>query len=310
MGIILRYKYPLALVFAGACLVGAVFLTKLYFEERERQLRAQIRQESRLTDIVVAQYDLAPGSRVDLDTMTIKSIPFEYVPDGAVTPDQYASFEFKFLSDPISAGKPLLRHFVEGVSRVEKFSDVLTAGERAITLEVDGVSSVEHMIEAGDFIDLGVRDKKNNEFNLLLERTKVLSTGNFTISDPKQPEMYKGAQYTTITLGVDSRYIQDIYEADNNGELVYLLRNEKDDRIPLYELAPGAHQEVVVYSAGETEEGVLKAATERVSLNTGSQWADKNIRNEKGKLIRIARDQSPKVNKEVEAVNDALTSAR
>lgn len=288
-----RFKYPLVLILAAACAVGAMYLTKHYFEAKERELRDRIRQESRLTDVVVASRDLQPGARVDLKSMKIKSIPFEFVPDGAVTPDQYASVEFKFLSDPVSMDKPLLRHFVEGISRVEKFSDVLGIGERAITLEVDSASSVEHMIEAGDYIDLAVRKNRGVDFSLLLERVKVLSTGNFTVADPKVPNMYKAAQYGTITLGVDGAYIQDIFEAESNGSLVFLLRNEKDEGRPTYEMAQQSLSEVVIYSAGELEGGILKAKTELVQKSIGLDPHNNIIRNGKGRIVRIATDKTP-----------------
>ena len=304
-----RFKYPLVLIMAAACAVGAVFLTKHYFEAKERELRDRIRQESQLTDVVVASRDLQPGARVDLKSMKIKSIPFEFVPDGAVTPDQYSSVEFKFLSDPVSMGKPLLRHFVEGISRVEKFSDVLAIGERAITLEVDGASSVEHMIEAGDYIDLAVRKNRGVDFSLLLERVKVLSTGNFTVADPKAPNMYKSAQYGTITLGVDGAYVQDIFEAESSGSLVFLLRNEKDEGRASYEMTQQSLSEVVVYSGGDLEGGILKAKTELVQKSIGLEPHKNVIRNSKGRVIRIADDTNTEVdNKESSLKNEFATN--
>ncbi len=304
-----RFRYPLALIFAGLCVAGSIYLTKYYFDARERELRERIRQESRLTDVVVATRDLAPGERIDLDSMSIKSIPFEFVPDGAVRPEQYAEFEYKFLSDPVSAGKPLLRYLVEGVSRVEKFSDILAVGERAITLEVDGVTSIEHMMEAGDYIDLGVRSDKSRSFELLLERIRVLSTGNFTVSEPKVPGMYKSAQYSTITLGVDGRYVQDIYEAESNGDLVFLLRNEKDEASPRYELTAHTKQEVRVYSGGEAEQGVLTASIERVDSSASNSKYEKYERNAKGRVIRLAVDEArPNEFEGKESSSDALTS--
>ena len=290
-----RFKYPLALVIALLCAVSAIYLTKHYFDERERQLRENIRLESQLTDIVVAKRDLSPGDPVSLETMTIKSIPFEFVPDGSITPDQYSAVENKFLSDSISAGKPLLRHFIEGVSRVERFSDLLAFGERAITLEVDSVDSIEHMLEAGDYIDLGVKYKKGKQFQLLLDNIRVLSTGNLTVADPKFAGLYKSAQYSTITLGVNSRDVQDIFEADNNGELVFLLRNEKDQLGPLY----NQHTKslVAIYAGSEAKNGVMQAKQEQVDSSLSLAAQSHIIRNSKGRMHKIAASDSSTNNK-------------
>ena len=289
MNILARYRYPLALILAGLCAVGAVFLTKYYFDAKERELREKIRLESQLTDIVVAKRNLKIGDKVSLDNMMIKSVPFEFVPDGAIKPEDYASIENKNLSDPMSAGKPLLRHFVEGAKRIERFSDLLGNGERAVTLEVDGVSSIEHMIEAGDFIDLGVRKNKSLEFELLLEKIRVLSTGNFTVSDPKVTGLYKKAQYSTLTLGVDSRYVQDIFEAESNGSLVYLLRNREDEQASAYELA-SAEDNVLLYANEADESGALKGVKEKIKRFDMGDASHNAIRNEKGRLVRLVQE--------------------
>ncbi|WP_299598411.1 Flp pilus assembly protein CpaB [uncultured Microbulbifer sp.] len=280
------------MIFAVACIAGAIYLTKFYFDQKEQQLRDQIRKEQQLTNVVVAKRNLSIGDPINLENMTIKSIPFEYVPDGAIVPDQYSAVEFKQLRDPMSAGKPLLRQFVEGVSRIARFSDLLSEGERAITLEVDGVSSIEHMIESGDFIDLGVRTDKGQKLDLLLERVKVLSTGKFTTADAKFPGMYKTAQYPTITLGVPSETVRDVFEADGAGDLVFLLRNRRDEINPRYELNDSNVNTVAVYQAGNAKDGVLVPKLESLSLSTSQQSHRVAIRNAKGRLARIAREMT------------------
>lgn len=293
MSLIGRYRYPLALVLAVGCAIAAVFLTKHYFDARERQLREKIRMETQLTDVVVAKFDLAPGSRVNLDSMTIKSIPSEFVPDGAILPEHYPRVENKYLSAPISSGKPLTRFQVEGLSRINKFSDLLAFGQRALTLEVDGVSSIEHMIEAGDFIDIAVNGSKGKRFELLLENIRVLSTGNFSVADPKKPGLYKTAQYSTITVGVDGSYIQDIYEAQSSGDLVFLLRNEKDKNSAAYQDNKAGSSAVSILKA--SSEGGIEESVELVDANPYRLDEKKATRNSKGRAIKIARLSADKM---------------
>lgn len=285
-----KYRYPIALILALGCAVAAFFLTKHYFEIRERGLREKIRSEAKLVDVVVAKRNLPVGARVDLDSMMIKSIPSEFVPDGVVYPTSYPDVELKYLSAPMSQGKPLLRYMVEGVSKIAKFSDLLAFGERAVTLEVDGVSSIANMLEAGDYIDLGVIKNKGAAFSLLLERVRVLSTGNFSIADPKVPGMYKNAQYSTVTLGVAGEYIKAIYEAQLKHQLVFLLRNEKDVRSAAYDTSSGSAGAVTVY-AGVSQEGVIGSYEDFAHKIATSKNFHSGIRNEKRKLVKVlARD--------------------
>lgn len=281
-----KYKHPISFITALACAVGALLLTRYYFDARERELREKLQSENLLVDVVVAKMDLPAGARVDLDTMMIKSIPAEYVPDGVVIPEAYPEVENKYLSVPISQEKPLMRAMVEGVSRIEKFSDLLAQGERAITLEVDGVSSTEHMLEAGDYIDLGVVKNKGEAFELLLERARVLSTGNFSVADAKVPGMYKNAQYATVTLGVAGEHIKRIYEAQQKYQLVFLLRNEKDEFAAAYDTRSRDAEAVTVYS-GRGEGGVIAAHRDVSTPTSGPSSADSYPRNARGRLMRV-----------------------
>ena len=288
---IAKYRYPIALILALCCAVAAFFLTKYYFEVRERGLREKIRSETRLVDVVVAKIDLPVGARVDLDTMMIKSIPSEYVPDGVIYPTSYPDVEEKYLSAPMSKGKPLLRYMVEGVSRIDKFSDLLAFGERAVTLEVDGVSSIAHMLEAGDYIDLGVIKNKGAAFELILDRVRVLSTGNFSVAEPKVRGMYKNAQYSTVTLGVAGEYVQSIYEAQIKYQLVFLLRNDKDVKSASYNISPADSGAVTVY-AGTSAEGVINTYQDFVQVTSSEREPGAAVRNAKGRLVKVlSQDQ-------------------
>lgn len=283
---IAKYRYPIALILALSCAVAAFFLTKHYFDVREKGLREKIRSEAKLVDVVVAKMNLPIGARVDLDTMMIKSMPSEYVPDGVIFPSSYPDVELKYLSAPMSEGKPLLRYMVEGVSKIDKFSDLLAFGERAVTLEVDGVSSIAHMLEAGDYIDLGVIKNKGAAFNLILERARVLSTGNFSVADPKLPGMYKNAQYSTVTLGVAGEYVKAIYEAQLKYQLVFLLRNDKDIHSASYDASHDKPRAVTVYG-GTSTDGVIRSYQDFAQLSSASETISPVIRNSKGRMVRI-----------------------
>jgi pilus assembly protein CpaB len=282
--ILARYKFPIVLILSVLSMGGAVAMTTYYFSLKEQELREKINAESRMTPVVVARRDLAPGSVLTADTFAVREIPADYIPNGAITPDKFGGYEGKFLSEPLASGKPLLRHYIKGITQVEKFSDLLQPGQRAITLQVDGVSSVEHMIEAGDYIDLGVKYKKGAGFDLLLERVLVLSTGNLTTADPKAPGMYKNADYGTLTLGVQDSYVEKVFEAHAKGELAFLLRNEKDKNLARYS-GGASDKKVVVFAGKKAEGGLLEEIQDDGALNKASR-EEPMKRNELGRIVR------------------------
>jgi len=281
---LVRYRFPVVLTLSILCIAAVVGLTRHYFVVKERELRAKIDKQTNALPVVVAQRDLPAGTRLDANVVAMRPIPEAFIPPGAITPKNFSGVAGMILSEPLPSGKPLLRHYIKGIAHAEKFSDLLQPGQRALTLQVDGVSSVEHMMESGDFIDLGVKSKKGEIFELLLERVLVLSTGNLTTADPKTPGMYKRADYSTITLGVDDSYVQKILEAENRGELIFLLRNERDELAARYSSHKEGRQ-ILVYAGRKADSGVLTEVSEAPVVEA-SVGEERSIRNRNGRILR------------------------
>lgn len=278
-----KYRYPIILVAAILCAVAAVFLAKSYLDMKEREIRSEMAAKQRLTQVVVAKMDLPVGSEISPKTMSARSVPSDYIPDGAITPEVFSSVEGMAISEPISQGKMLLRHNIKNITRVEKFSDLLAKGERAVTLDVDGRSSAEYMLEAGDLIDIAVREKESGEFTPLLEKVIVLATGKVTTADPKLPGMYKKAEYETITIGVESSKVAMVLAADSRRELVYLLRNDGDKDRSKY--LSSSQNRIEVILGKKSKEGALESVEEKISSGV---VASREKRNKEGHLLRRA----------------------
>lgn len=282
-----RYRYPLALMFSLLCALVAIWLARNYLEMKERELLQRISARQQLVEVVVARRDLSVGSEISAQTMSLRKIPEEYLPDGVILPERFSEVEGMTISAPIASGRPLMRHNIKNIARVDKFSDLLAPGERALTLEVDGVSSAEYMLEAGDVIDLVVKSRDGERFAPLLERVTVLATGRVTTADPKMPGASKRAEYQTLTIGVDSSKVATILLADSKRELVFLLRNEKDRAGSRYLVDAGRTIEVIV---GGGSEGELTVRTELASVQRTNVTIGRNA---EGRLLRRA-NVSPK----------------
>ncbi len=281
--VIARYKYPLALACSVLCALAAIGLARNYLEMKEREILQSLTSKQNLVEVVVAKRDLAVGSEINAQTMSLKKIPEEYLPGGVVRPDRFSEVEGMTISVPIGSGRPLMRHDIKNIARVDKFSDLLGPGERALTLEVDGTSSAEYMLEAGDVIDLAIKSRSGDRFAPLLERVTVLATGKVTTADPKAPNAYKRAEYQTLTIGVDSAKVAPILLADSRKELVFLLRNESDKARSRYLVDAGRTIEVIVGGSGE--EAGLTVRTEAAVARRSSPVIGRNA---EGQLLRKA----------------------
>lgn len=278
-----RYRYPLVLLISLLCAVAAIWLAKNYLDLKEREILERISARQKMVEVVVAKRNLPAGSEISADTMSARPIPEEYLPDGAIRPGGFSAVTGLYTSAPIGSGKPLIRHNIQDISRVEKFSDLLAPGQRALTLEVNGISSVEYMLEAGDVIDLAIRGKKGDAFVPLLERVTVLATGKVTTADPRSPGMYKKAEYQSITIAVDSSKVASILLAEGRRELVFLLRNEGDKATSRYLVGATHTIEVIAGSSGSG--GQLEITLEQTTAVDRPEIVPRNA---EGRLLRKA----------------------
>lgn len=283
-----RYRYPLVLLLSLLCALAAIWLAKTYLATKEREILERISASQNMTEVVVARRTLPAGSEISAETMSVRPVPEAYVPDGAIRPGNFSTVTGMFIAAPIASGKPLIRHNIKGISRVEKFSDLLAPGERALALEVNGISSVEYMVEAGDVIDLAIRNRKGDGFKPLLERVTVLATGKVTTADPKPPGMYKKAEYQSLTIAVDSSKVAAVLLAESRKELVFLLRNEGDRSSSRYLVDAGRAIEVIVGSTGGA--GGLEV---RLEETTPARRQQVVARNAEGRLLKRAENPGP-----------------
>lgn len=280
-GSLVRYRYPLAFVTSVLAMGGAAWMIKYYLDMKEIEIRRELSAQQNMVEVVVASSDLPVGSAINAKTMRIRKIPFGYLPDGVIYPGTFRAVDGKTISEPMKSGRPLVRHNIKDITRVERFSDLLGIGQRAITLEVSGTTSVEHMLEAGDHIDLAVKHKKTGALSLLLERATVLATGNVTTADPKVPGMYKKAEYDSLTLGIDSAQVARVLAAEKQGQLVFLLRNSQDDLRSRYVTSGSQGIEVISGKGGEG--GVLMSVNELISLEDDRPLAKRSA---SGRLLQ------------------------
>ncbi len=299
------------LVVAVLLAVSAGFAGYMYLDQKEKALVQELNAKANYVEIIVPVQNMNVGDIVSAETVSIRPVPADYVPDNAIMPADFETVAGMAITEPISAGKPLQRHQLEGFDSVEKFSQLLKPGQRAITLEIDQIESNENMLSVGDYIDIVVviepeegvdgeeETEKVIEVQPVLERILVLATGTKTISDP--PGYYENSSYedgySSVTLGVDIKYMQDLIAAKSKGKLHFLLRNPEDEnKLKLGEggVSLGSNQSRIrVFAGGKASNGFLNESYKDLpSPSIAKRWQIASLDNREYKKYVVSESVS------------------
>jgi len=287
--------------FAVILAVIAAWASVSYLDTREADLRAQLDRENEKIEVIVAAHDLSPGETINSSNLVLRDVPVDYVPDGAIMPEEFDMVDGMQLSVPMTGGRPLIRNNIVGVNGVEKFSELLNKGERSITLKINEIQSHQGMLKAGDYIDvilkLSLDNKEGNSqaesknsgnsfilseiYNVVLERAVVLATGDKTISEEGrfdvEKDPYLDDEYETITLGVQVKDIPKVlaavkFKESGVGDMLFLLRNPEDEDKAKYKSIQQMQGNIIqTYSGGKATDGRLTinyASSENAIINT------------------------------------------
>jgi Flp pilus assembly protein CpaB len=223
--------------------VGAL-LAMLYLNAKEAQLRDALKPTSEPIGVVVASRDLVKGEVLNSSSLSVRPIPRDFVSNLAVLPGDFDSVEGKVLQVNLARGKPLLNTFI-GTEFPLDFSDTIVEKRRAMTIQIDEINSFTGLLRPGNKIDLFVLGKANStDANAgdskvvlpVLENVEVLATGKDTAYDYEEKiRLLRGGiganpqqNFTTITINVTPKQAAILSLAQDEGDIIALLRNRKD----------------------------------------------------------------------------------
>lgn len=256
-----KYKHLILLVVALILSGLAAYSVNKYMDYKEQELIAAFDKKSNFKQILVPNSSLEIGQIISADTVSLRPIPAEYIPDGSLTADDFDQIVGMSVKSRVTQGKAILRHHLQGLSTVEKFSELLKPGERAITLKVTALDSNENMLVPGDIFDLllMVNDKSRAiSLTPILEQVQVLATGISTLAN-STAQNYDG--YGTITIGVKTEDYGVVVAAKEKGTLVYALRRSDDKQTSKYSGTMsedlGSRKRISVYAAKKAKSGIL-----------------------------------------------------
>lgn len=227
------------LALAGAVFFGlvSIYAAKFYLETRLNQ--ARVRQQQ---GVVAAAVDIAPGTRIESQHITVTQYPRELLPEQAMI--QQSEVLGRVAIAEIPARMPVLSRYLAGVGAQPGISGVTAAGMRAVSVRVDEASSVGGFVSPGTYVDViaimqpqleGARQVSK----VILQKVRVLAGGQ----QMQNRAEGKPTLVNTVTLEVTPAQAEKLKLAEAEGRLQLSIRNATDLVI---ETTPGATRRDVI----------------------------------------------------------------
>lgn len=234
-----------------------------------RNTVAERTQDNRpMVEVAVPVNDLPQGTILQGSDLASRSIPAEFAPADAVTPENHAQYDGRMLRAPARGGAPLSASAL--VPLYDQFSRLIPKGKVAYTLSVDENNSISGMLAPGDLIDIffvkdaspietGASERAGAQVFPLLQKIKVLAAGS-RVGDAPTPQegdsANENAGFSSVTLELDHDQAKQLAVASKIGAVRVLLRELQDT-------SPGA-------ASGMSESQLLRLLGTGGPAGTGS----------------------------------------
>lgn len=183
--------------------------------------------------VVVTTRAVEAGKPLPADALAVMQLPID--PSGAYQDVARVAGQVPLVN--LGANVPVLEsQLLSGLARQ------IPEGDRAMAVAVDEVVGVGNQVQPGDFVDVFVILRRDNqEINdsqtrMLLSRLRVLAYGNGAVNEaPKQQAdqmMTRREGAKTAVLSVPLEQVSKLAMAQQAGRLILALRNPKDETVP------------------------------------------------------------------------------
>lgn len=225
------------LFLGGAILLGlvAALLSVSYVQKRVAEATSAAEKpavpEAR---VVVSRRDLAVGEPVGPDDFLARTVPVDFIPADAISPEEYGNFVGRMVRAPIKRGAPVSASAL--VPIYDRFSRVIVPGKVGYTLSVNENNSISGMIAPGDAVDILLHYDGDSEASQgqsavgervvpLLQNIVVLATGTKIEDMPGDTE---AGGFSSVTLELDPAQAEQLTVGQEMGDVRVLLRNIED----------------------------------------------------------------------------------
>lgn len=220
---------------------GAAYFAENYINSQLNAEKNKIREQYISSRVVVAKHNLKAGEILNAENLAIRDMPAGFLHKNVINESDSGSIIGKRITQPLNAGDPLLKTFIEHNS-ANNFSHLIESGHRALTFPVDINSSMAGLLRPGDRIDLmfTLNQGHGNVTTPLLRNILILATD----SSVSNVTYAANSHFQTITLSVTPMDAAKITTAREAGSITVLLRSGKGKDRTVSEL----HKSVTINS--------------------------------------------------------------
>lgn len=175
--------------------------------------------------VAVAKSEIAPGTPITPDMVSLADWPRGSVPKGAF--DNAAPLKDRVTNAGVSTGEPILDSKLAPVGSKGGLSAVITPGKRALTVKVNEIVGVAGFALPGNYVDVMVntQDERGNPISkIVLEKVLVLAVAQESERDPNKPKVV-----SAVTLELSPEDSEKLDLARSIGSLTLVLRNQLDN---------------------------------------------------------------------------------
>ncbi|KAB0596864.1 Flp pilus assembly protein CpaB [Cupriavidus pauculus] len=183
--------------------------------------------------VVVTTRAVEAGKPLSTDALTVMQLPID--PTGAYQEVARVAGQVPVIN--LGANVPVLEsQLVSGLARQ------IPEGDRALAVAVDEVVGVGNQVQPGDFVDVFVILRRDNQeigesqTRLLLSHLRVLAYGSGAVNEAPKAQseqmMTRREGAKTAVLSVPLEQVSKLAMAQQAGRLILALRNPKDEAMP------------------------------------------------------------------------------
>jgi len=180
-----------------------------------------------LKSVVVAAVDLAPGTKLNMESLKVIKWPWDSVPKTAASdPNQLVN---RVVLVPIAAGEPVLEPKLAAQGMEGGLTAIIRPGKRAMSVRVDEMIGVAGFVAPGTYVDVlvTVEEKENRKLDAtaktILQNVKVLTSGQKVVQEKDKPVLVN-----VVTVEVTPEEAEKLALAANRGKIQLSLRNQTD----------------------------------------------------------------------------------
>jgi pilus assembly protein CpaB len=245
----MRKRSGTLIILAGVAIALVAGLMVLSFT---RQAAAQATAQVRQVYVVMAARDIAEGTAVSAEALSIQAFPADFVPEGAIpAPEQAVG---KFTVTRITKGQIILSNQLSATKRSGALALSVPVGKVAVALPMSDLMSTNGAVKAGDRVDILLTidlvvlrqqdpsapavpvsggDTKNPVTQATLRNVEVLSVGVADTTGQAAGATNGQRSTPALIVLVDHQEALIIKYAKDSGGIVDLALRAPDDNTPV-----------------------------------------------------------------------------